>query len=247
MAFGLALIGVLWSYSGWQHTSFVAGEAIDARHTVPKAMVMGATVVAVVYVLTNLAYMFLLSVPQIAISDSVAADAVSVVIPFGGTLIAMVIAISVLGTAGIYTPTAPRVYYAMADDGIFFRKLAEVHPRFRTPVNAILTQSAWAIGLLLFWGTFENVITYVVFMDWVFFALTATCVFIFRRRLKDVERPYRTLGYPVTPIVFVGIAVLFVLNTLIQRPLQAWVGLVFTVVGIGVYYFFKQSRARPTR
>jgi APA family basic amino acid/polyamine antiporter len=244
VAFGLALIGVLWSYSGWQHTSFVAGEAIEARRTVPRAMIIGAAVVAGVYILTNIAYMFLLPVTQIATSESVAADAVSTVIQFGGNLIAVVIAVSVLGTAGIYTLTAPRLYYAMAADGVFFRRLADVHPRFRTPANAILTQSAWAICLLLFWGTFEDVITYVVFMDWAFFALTAACVLIFRRTRVDAERPYRTLGYPITPIVFIGIAILFVLNTLIERPVHAWAGLIFTVVGVGVYYLFKRSNTR---
>jgi APA family basic amino acid/polyamine antiporter len=244
VALGLALIGVLWSYGGWQHASFVAGEAIDARRTVPRAMILGALVVAGVYVLTNLAYMFLLPVSTIAASESVAADAVSTVIPFGGVLIAMVIAVSVFGTAGIYTLSAPRIYYAMAADGVFFRKLAKVHPRFRTPVNAILTQSGWAIFLLLFWGTFEDVITYVVFMDWAFFALTGASVFIFRRRLKDAKRGYRTLGYPLTPMVFVGISSLFVLNTLIERPLHAWVGLIFMSMGVGVFLFFKRARGR---
>jgi len=164
------------------------------------------------------------------------------VIPFGGTLIAIVIAISVLGTAGIYTLSAPRIYYAMADDGIFFKKLAEVHPRFRTPVNAILIQSIWAALLLLFWGTFADVITYVVFMDWVFFGMAGACVFIFRRTRKDVERSYSTLGYPVTPAIFVATSVFFVINTLIERPLHAWVGLVFTLIGAGVYYLFKRRQ-----
>jgi len=245
VAFGLAMIGVLWSYGGWQHTSYVAGEAVDARRTVPKAMIIGTVVVVAVYLLTNVAYMLLLPVSEIAASSSVAADAVSTVIPFGATLIAIAIAISVLGTAGIYTLSAPRIYYAMADDGIFFRKLAEIHPKFRTPVNAIVTQSTWAIALLLLWGTFEDVITYVVFVDWVFFALTGMCVFIFRRRLKDAERSYKTLGYPITPIIFIGVSALFVVNTLIERPLQAWVGLVFTLFGVGVYYFFAR-RATTT-
>ncbi len=247
-AFGLALIGVLWSYSGWQHATFLAGEAVDPRRTIPKAIIVGAAVVAAVYVLTNLAYMFLLPVPTIAASPSVAADAVSTVIPFGGTLIAIVIAISVLGTAGIYTLSAPRVYYAMADDGIFFRKLAEVHPTFRTPVNAILTQSGWAALLLLFWGTFEDVITYVVFMDWAFFALVAGSVFVFRRRDRGGESPagksaYRVPGYPFTPLIFMVVCGLFVLNTLIERPLHAWVGLVFMAMGVGVYFLFRRGRA----
>jgi len=242
VAFGLALIGVLWSYGGWQHASFVAGEARDAQKTVPRAMVLGALIVALVYLLTNLAYLFLLPLPEIVGSESLAADAVSTVIPFGGNLIAVLIAVSVVGTAGIYTLSAPRIYYAMADDGLFFKKLAWVHPKFRTPVNAILTQSTWAIILLLFWGTFEDVITYVVFMDWIFFALAAFAIFILRRTRKDFPRTYRTLGYPLTPALFIIITSFFVVNTLIEKPKQAWAGLIFMAIGLMFFIYFKESR-----
>jgi APA family basic amino acid/polyamine antiporter len=126
----------------------------------------------------------------------------------------------------------------MARDGTFFPQLAEVHPTFRTPVNAILVQSGWSIALLLFWGTFENAITYVVFMDWIFFAMAALCIFRFRRTRPASQRPYSTLGYPLTPIIFIGVSALFVVNTLIERPLQAGVGFVFTLLGIGVYLVF---------
>lgn len=144
-AFGLALIGVLWSYGGWQHASFVAGEARDARRNIPRAMIIGSIVVTVVYLLTNLAYLFLLPVSQIASSQSIAADAIRTLIPFGGTLIAVLIAISTFGTLGIYTLSAPRIYYAMSKDGLFFKKLAWVHPKFRTPIYAILVQSTWPV------------------------------------------------------------------------------------------------------
>jgi APA family basic amino acid/polyamine antiporter len=244
VAFGLALIGVLWSYGGWQHASFVAGEAKNAQRTVPRAMIVGALVVALVYLLTNLAYLFLLPVDKIVGSESLAADAVSSVIPFGGILIAIVIAISVIGTAGIYTLSSPRIYYAMADDGIFFKKLAWVHPRFRTPVNAIVTQSVWAIILLLFWGTFENVITYVVFIDWLFFALTAFSVYLFRATRKDISRSYKTLGYPITPAVFIIISSFFVVNTLIEKPKQAWAGLIFMAIGMIFFIYFKRKKLR---
>jgi len=239
-AFGLALIGVLWSYGGWQHASFVAGEARDARRTIPRAMILGAVVVAVVYLLANLAYLKLLPVPAIAASDSVAADAVAGVLPFGGGLIALMIAVSTFGTLGIYTLSAPRIYYAMARDGLFFEGLARVHPRFRTPVNAILTQSAWAVVLLLFWGTFEDLITYVVFTDWVFFCLTAVAIFVFRRREPERPRPYRTLGYPVVPLIFIVITFLFVVNALIEKPRHAWAGLIFLIIALPVFAYFKR-------
>lgn len=244
VAFGLALIGVLWSYGGWQHASFVAGEAKNAQQTVPRAMIIGAMVVALVYLLTNLAYLFLLPVDKIVGSESLAAEAVSSVVPFGGILIAVIIAVSVIGTAGIYTLSSPRIYYAMADDGIFFKKLAWVHPRFRTPVNAIITQSAWAIILLLFWGTFEDVITYVVFIDWIFFALTAFSVYLFRATRKDIARPYKTLGYPITPAVFIVISAFFVVNTLIEKPKHAWAGLIFMAIGVIFFIYFKRRKLR---
>ena len=239
-ALGLALIGVLWSYGGWQHASFVAGEAKDARRTIPRAMIIGAIVVAVVYLLTNLAYLFLLPVDTIASSQSLAAEAVSTIIPFGGALIALLIAISTFGTLGIYTLSAPRIYYAMSKDGLFFKKLSWVHPRFHTPVYAILVQSAWAVVLLLFWGTFEDLITYVVFTDWIFFGLTAAGIFVLRRKRKDVARPYKTLGYPFVPLIFVTITFLFVLNSLIEKPLHAWAGLILMFAALPIYFYFKR-------
>ncbi len=241
-AFGLALIGVLWSYGGWQHATFVAGEARNAKRTIPRAMILGALVVAVVYLLTNVAYLFMLPIDAIAASNSLAADAISTILPFGGVLIALLIAISTFGTLGIYTLSAPRIYYAMSRDGLFFKKLAWVHPRFQTPVNAILIQSAWAVVLLLFWGTFEDLITYVVFTDWIFFGLTAVGIFIFRRKLKDHPRPYKTLGYPVVPLIFISITFLFVLNSLIEKPLHAWAGLILMVLALPVFFTFKKRR-----
>jgi len=243
-AFGLALIGVLWSYGGWQHATFVAGEARDAKRTIPRAMIIGALVVAVVYLLTNVAYLFMLPVDAIAASNSLAADAISTILPFGGILIALLIAISTFGTLGIYTLSAPRIYYAMSRDGLFFKKLAWVHPRYRTPVYAILVQSAWAVVLLLFWGTFEDLITYVVFTDWIFFGLTAVGIFIFRRKLKDHPRPYKTLGYPVVPLIFISITFLFVLNSLIEKPLHAWAGLILMALALPVFFTFKKRREK---
>ena len=204
-------------------------------------MIVGALVVAAVYLLINVAYLFLLPVKDIVTSGSLAADAVTTVIPFGGVLIAIIIAISTFGTAGIYTLSSPRIYYAMARDGLFFKKLAEVHPRFHTPVNAILAQSGWAVVLLLFWGTFEDVITYVVFSDWIFFCLTAISVFVFRIKKKDVERSYKTLGYPVTPLIFILITSLFVVNTLIEKPMHAWAGLILMVIGGLLFVYFKRT------
>ena len=238
----VAMVGVLWSYGGWQHATYAAGEAKNAKKDVPVAMIIAALSVTAIYVAINIAYMMLLPVNTIANSPSVAADAVKTVLgPVGGGIIAMAIFISTFGTAGIYTLTAPRIYFAMAKDGIFFPQIAKVHPRYQTPYNAIIIQSTWAVLLILFWGTFENLISYVVFTDWIFFALAAASVFIFRKKLPDTKRDYKTLGYPFTPLIFIGVATWFVINTLIEKPEQAIAGLIMLGLGLPVYYYWSRK------
>jgi APA family basic amino acid/polyamine antiporter len=241
--FGVALVGVLFSYGGWQHASFLAGETKNPARNVPIAMITGALIVIVIYLLVNVSYMMLLPVGKIAASEKVAAEAISTILPFGGMLVAGIIAISTLGTIGIYTLSAPRIYYAMADDGLFFKKIANVHPRFRTPVNAIVAQSVWSIVLLLFWGTFEDLITYTVSVEWIFFTLAAAGIFIFRKKMKDADRPYKTFGYPVTPLIFICINIWFVTNIMINKPLHMAIGIGFLILGIPFYLFFKRRNA----
>ena len=243
-AFGVALTGVLFSYGGWQHASFLAGETKNPARNVPVAMVTGALIVTLIYLLVNTGYMLLLPVDTIVTSQKVAADAVSTIIPFGGLLVAGIIAISTVGTIGIYTLSAPRIYYAMAADGLFFKSIAWVHPKFKTPVYAIILQSVWAILLLLFWGTVENLITYTVSIEWIFYALAAAGIFIFRKKLRNAERAYRTFGYPVTPVIFIGITIWFVINIMINKPLHMITGLIFLLLGVPVYLIFrKKSRS----
>jgi APA family basic amino acid/polyamine antiporter len=238
----VAMVGVLWSYGGWQHATYAAGEAKNAKKDVPIAMIIAALSVTAIYVLINIGYMFLLPVNTIANSPSVAADAVKTVLgPVGGGIIAMIIFISTFGTAGIYTLTAPRIYFAMAKDGIFFPQIAKIHPKYNTPSNAIIIQSTWAVLLIMFWGTFENLISYVVFTDWIFFGLTAASVFIFRKKLPNIKRDYKTLGYPITPILFVLMAAWFVINTLIEKPEQAVAGLIMLGLGLPVYYYWRNK------
>jgi basic amino acid/polyamine antiporter, APA family len=240
-SFGVALVGVLFSYGGWQHASFLAGETKNPSRNVPVAMITGAIVVTVIYLLVNVSYMFLLPLNTITGSQKVAAEAVSTVLPFGGMLVAGIIAISTLGTIGIYTLSSPRIYYAMAEDGLFFKGIAKVHPVFKTPVNAIIIQSVWAIVLILFWGTFEDLITYTVSVEWIFFTFAAAGIFIFRKKMKDVERPYKTLGYPVTPLIFIGINTWFVINMFINKPLHTGLGLGLVLLGVPVYIFFMKK------
>ena len=237
----IAMVSVLWSCGGWQHASFASSEVKDPQRNVPYAMVMGAAVVVVLYILTNIAYFFLLDPAQVASSSRVAADAVWRVLgPTGGRIISVAIFVSTFATAGIYTLTAPRIYYAMARDGVFFKKVGNVHKRFQTPTYAILLQSGWTIVLILFWGTFENLISYVVFTDWIFFGLAGASVIVLRKRNPQAERTYKTFGYPFTPLFFVAVSCWFVVNTLIERPQQAWAGLGLLALGLPVYYYWRQ-------
>jgi APA family basic amino acid/polyamine antiporter len=240
-SFGVALTGVLFSYGGWQHASFLAGETKNPSRNVPIAMITGAAVVTLIYLLVNTAYMLLLPVNTIMTSEKVAAEAVSTIIPFGGLLVAGLIAISTFGTIGIYTLSAPRIYYAMAEDGLFFKSIAKVHPVFKTPVNAIIAQSVWSIILLLLWGTLENLITYTVSVEWIFFTLAATGIFIFRKKLKNTERPYKTFGYPVTPLIFIIINTWFVFNIMINKPLHMAIGFGFLLLGVPLFLYFKRK------
>ena len=239
--FGVALVGVLFSYGGWQHASFLAGETRNPSRNVPIAMITGAIVVTFIYLLVNLSYMLLLPLNKIAVSPRVAAEAVNTILPSGGMMVAALIAISTLGTIGIYTLSTPRIYYAMAEDGLFFKSVARVHPKFKTPVYAIVGQSVWAIVLLLFWGTFEDLITYTVSVEWIFFTLAAAGIFIFRKRMKDVERAYKTFGYPVTPLIFITINIWFVFNMLINKPLHMGIGIGFLLLGVPAYFYFKRQ------
>jgi APA family basic amino acid/polyamine antiporter len=141
----------------------------------------------------------------------------------------------------IYTMSAPRIYFAMARDGVFFKELAKLHPRYQTPANAMLLQSVWAILLLLFWGKFDHLITYVTFIDIAFMALAGVGIFIFRKQYPEANRPYQAWGYPVIPAIYVLITTAFLANTLLERPEQAWAGLLVLGVGVGVYQFIREE------
>jgi APA family basic amino acid/polyamine antiporter len=238
----LALIGVLWSFGGWHHASYLAGEARSPQRTVPRAMIIGALVVTITYVLVNLAYMLLLPLNVIEETEQVASKAIGQVFSFGGQLVGGFIALSIFGTIAIYTMSAPRIYFAMAKDGVFFKSLASVHSRFRTPMYAMLLQAGWAICLLVFWGTFSDLITYVTFMDIAFMALAGISLFVFRLKQPERKRPYRTWGYPWVPAFFVMVSVVFVGNTLFNRPKQAIAGLVLVSLGVIAFYLFKRIK-----
>ena len=230
-AFGLALIGVTFSYGGYQHATFIAAEVKNADKIVPKAMILGIIIVCLAYLTINIAYLRLLPIGKIAISGSVASDAISTVWTLGGKFISFLIILSVLGTIGIYILTAPRIYFAMADDKLFFKKFAEIHPTYKTPFWAIIFQSIWTIFLLIFWKTFSNLITYVVFVDTIFFFLTAAAYFF----LIKQKTTFGIIG----TIIFMAMSAFIVVNTLIEKPQQAIAGIIFLGIGSVFYYIFK--------
>jgi APA family basic amino acid/polyamine antiporter len=237
------LIGVLFSVGGWHHASYMAGEAIDAPRTVPKAMFLGVLIVITMYLLVNLAFLRLLPMDVIAHSPRVAGDAMAVVAPWGGKAVAVAIALSIFGTISIYTMSAPRIYFAMAQDGIFFRQLAYVHPRWRTPVVAMLVQVVWALAVLFYFrGLFDRIITFVTFLDIASMGLAGAAVFVLRKKRADAERPILAWGYPLVPAFFVLVSAAFALNTLWERPGQALPGLGLLAAGVVVFLVLKKQR-----
>ena len=198
----LALIGVLWSFGGWHHASWVSGEVKNAEKTVPRAMVLGVMIVTFVYVLINIAYMKMLSLDAIKVTETVAGDALQVVLPYGAKIVAIVIAISVFGTIGIYTMSAPRIYFAMAKDGIFFKGLTNIHKKYKTPANAMIIQAVWAIILLLVWGKFRDLITYVVFMGHFVYAIGRCYHFCIQKKIKRSSPTCQSTPLPYHSCIF---------------------------------------------
>lgn len=236
---GLGMIGVLWAYEGWQYVTFSAGEAMNPQRTFPRAIVIGTASLIGIYLFANVGYLAALGTTGVATSDRVAAEAVGAIVGSAAAkLIAAVILVSIFSATNGLTISAPRVYYAMAQDGLFFRKLAEVHPRFGTPAVSIIAGTVWAMVLAAS-GTFEQLLTYVVFVGWIFYALGAACVFVLRRTRPDADRPFRVPGYPFTPLLFIVAAVALVGNTIATQPARAAVGIGVVLLGLPVYYVWR--------
>src|SRR5437879_528700 len=240
---GFAMIGVLWAYEGWQYVTFSAGETINAQRNFPRALLIGSSALIGIYLVANLAYLAAFGPVKAAQTDSIAAAAITAVIgPAASKLVALAILISIFSATNGITLTAPRVYYAMARDGVFFHQLAKVHPRFRTPAFAVIAGSAWAI-LLAATGTFEQLLTYVVFTGWLFYALGAASIFVYRRRLPKSEWSYRVPGYPWTPLLFIAAAVALVLNTIVAQTGRAAIALGIVMLGAPAYLVWSRSQA----
>jgi basic amino acid/polyamine antiporter, APA family len=237
-----AMIGVLWAYEGWQYVTFSAGETLDPQKTFARGIVVGTVILIGIYVFANVGYFAALGVDGVAASKTVASDAARAAIgPWAGNLLAAVILVSIFSASNGMALTLPRLFFAMARDRLFFARLAEVHPRFGTPAAAIVSTAVWS-GVLVLSGSFEQLLTYVVFMSWVWFALAALAIFAYRRQEPNAPRPFRTPGYPVTPILFVLAAMVIVVNTIIAQPVQSVVGLGLAVLGVPAYLWWRSKR-----
>jgi APA family basic amino acid/polyamine antiporter len=244
VAIGTALVPVLFSYGGWQQTNFVAEEIIDPERNLPRALIAGVVVVAVVYLAVNLTYLRVLGAPALAASHAPAADVMGRLFgPVGRRLIALGIAVSTFGFLNLVILVTPRVYQAMARDGLFFARFAELHPRFRTPVEAIAVQGGWAV-ILLASGTYGQLLDWVTFADWIFFGVTAATLVVYRQRAVagDALR-YRAPGYPLTVGLFVLACLYVVAGAVVSNPGNALRGVVVLALGVPVYHWW--SRRRP--
>jgi len=237
----LAFVGVFWSFGGWHHATYLSGETKNPQSTVPKAMLLGTLVVTLVYLFIIFAYSSLLPMDQIIASERVAGDAVGNVIKGGGKLVAVGITISIFGTIGIYTMSAPRIYYAMAKDGIFFKFLAKVHPKYKTPYLAMLFQCGWAIVLIIAFKDFHSLMTFATFMDILFMAIATSTIFIFRRKKNNINPAYKLNLYPLIPILYLIVTVAFVINTFIHIEGVPNVALIILILGIPTYLLFKRN------
>ena len=234
-AIGLSMVSTLFAYSGWQSVSFVAGEIRDPQKNIPRSIILGVLIVIAAYLGANLTYIFVLGQPSIAASERVAADAMSAMIgPVGATLITLAIVCSTVGTIAASILVGPRVFFAMARDGVIFPQLGTVHPRFETPANAIWAMAILA-GLMTLTGGYEHLITMAGFANWIFFTMIAMSVVVLRRKHPEWNRPYRVVGYPFTVLVFVIVSTVFVVNTLIESTLSSLMGLGLLLVGIPFY------------
>jgi basic amino acid/polyamine antiporter, APA family len=216
---------------------------IEPQRNFARGIIVGTAALAVIYVLANLAYVAALGTARSTQSERIAADAVATMFGTGaGKLIAVAILISMFSAANATSLTATRVYFAMARDGVFFDKMAEVHPRWNTPAFAIVASSIWS-AVLAVTGTFDALLTYVVFAGWIFYGLGAGAVFYYRRREPNAPRPFRVPGYPWTPVLFMIASGVVVVNTFFVSPGRALVGIVLILLGAPAYWFWRRKRS----
>lgn len=235
-----ALVAALWAYDGWNNLSMVAAEVRQPQRNLPMALIWGTLAVMGIYLLANAAYFAVLSAGEVAASNRVAAAMMyKAAGPWGASAVSVAAMISMFAALNGTILSGARVPFAMARDGIFFHRLAEVHPRWRTPAPSIAAMCGWA-AVLVFSGRFEQLFTYVIFASWIMYGMTAAAVIVLRHRRPEMARPYRTLGYPVVPVLFVLTACILVLSTLFDSPRESLLGIALIAAGLPFYFHWKR-------
>jgi APA family basic amino acid/polyamine antiporter len=242
------MLAALWAYDGWNNMPMAAGEVKDPGRNVPIALIGGMAVVMVIYCTANLAYFYALPFADVITANStryrdalpVATKAAQTVFgDSGGRVISLAFIFSALGALNGSTLTGARVPYAMARDGLFLARAGILSERTHVPVYALLLQAVWA-SVLAISGTFDQLTDYVIFASWIFYGLVTSSVFVLRRKMPDAPRPYKTVGYPFMPLVFVLVAAWLVINTLVNRPVESIAGLALIALGLPVYVYYRR-------
>jgi len=244
MGFGIALVAVSWTFDGWTNVNFICGEIKNPKRNLPLALIFGTLFVTIIYMLVNYIYLSALPLSQMAGDVTIAESAARAM--FGNVAIALfsgAVLISIFGALNGNIFTGARVVYKMGEDKYFFQKAGSLHPRFRTPSFAIIIQAVWA-GVLTLSGSFEQLMTYVIVGAMFFWIAAAASVFTLRKKYPNLPRPYKTWGYPVTPIIFIAATAGILINTFIANPMEPMVGIIIILTGIPVFYYWNKKRKK---
>ncbi len=245
-SFLLALVAGLFAFGGWHMVTYNSEETIDPRKTIPHALILGTLIVTVCYILLNAVYMYILPLDVVASSKRIAADAADVLLGRGGgAFMAALVIFSTFGALNGVILCGPRVYYAMANDGLLFSWFEKIHPKYQTPYKAIFAQGIWS-SVLVATGTYRALFTRVVYTEWIFFGLMAIGLFIFRRR-SELKRGYKIWGYPLVPLIFIICSYGIVINQIISDPKESFFGLSLVLLGLPVYYLWAKKNAERKR
>ena len=246
-AMGVGLIAVFWAYDGWVYITWVAGEVKNPRRNVPLAMVLGVLAVGVIYIAMNLTYVYAMPLKEIAKNETIVHAAAMVLFSSQAAMwLSLMIAVSCFSAAATCTLAGARVYMAMAQDGVFFKRMAVIHPKWRTPAFSLIGQGIWAACLTLS-GRYDQLYTYVIYGMVLSYTLTVIGMFLLRWKRPDIPRPYRCTGYPWLPAIYVVVGAAWTLNTIITRPTQAFWGTAIVLIGIPGYLYWKRSNRKAAR
>ena len=238
---GLAMVAVLWTFDGWIFVTYVAGEVKNPERNIPLSLIFCMVIVVSVYLALNTVLVYVLGFDQMIGSELVMADAASKFIGGkGAAIVTIIILISLIGANNGFILTSARINYAMARDNRFFKQAAIIHPKFQSPANALIIQCIWAC-ILTFSGTFNQLITYIIFASWIFYGMSAGAVIILRKKKPDMERPYQIPFYPWIPIIFILFAVFLTVNTILEAPRDAAIGTGLILAGLPLYYYWKKN------